>query len=549
MGLFSTLSVATSGLMASQLGMDVAGQNIANANVDGYSRKKLNQTAAYRADGAFGQMGFGVETINIQRSRDAMIDTQIQRQNEEVGTYTQIDKSLQSIENVFTEPGNTGLQNYIDKFFDSWQNLANNPADVSARTMVQSNANIMVNVFHNMAGELQNLRQTRNDEISARMNRINELSKEIFGLNGEIAAVEVNRQNANDSRDKRDQLVKELSTLTDTNVQENAQGQITITTNGNILVSPVGYEQLETTTTSTTRPDGSSETNVGIRFTDSKRPMDPLSGELRGLFDSRDTIIPKYQAMLDTLANSLVSKVNALHTTGFNLSGFTGIDFFDPNATGASDIKLSASITSNVQNIAAASGGAPVAVGPITSLAGTHNIGVGVALGRRNIVSNSVQVMSAGVMLKENVDYSVDYISGTIQMLNNTNAGNDLSINFSYNTGSFQGPGDNTTAIAIAQLRQALTMSADPIGNATATFSEFYSSLIGQLGLDHNESTSNLTTRKDLVAQYQTQQDSIAGVSLDEEMADIMKFQHTYQAAARIITTTNTMLDALLAIT
>jgi flagellar hook-associated protein 1 FlgK len=89
-------------------------------------------------------------------------------------------------------------------------------------------------------------------------------------------------------------------------------------------------------------------------------------------------------------------------------------------------------------------------------------------------------------------------------------------------------------------------MDNDNLGNATSTFSENYASIIGRLGLDHNEATSNLDTRTNLVNQYETQQDSIAGVSLDEEMADIIKYQHTYQASARIITTTSEMLDTLL---
>jgi flagellar hook-associated protein 1 FlgK len=89
-------------------------------------------------------------------------------------------------------------------------------------------------------------------------------------------------------------------------------------------------------------------------------------------------------------------------------------------------------------------------------------------------------------------------------------------------------------------------MDSDNLGNPTSTFSENYASIIGRLGLDRNEATSNLDSRTHLVTQYETQQDSTAGVSLDEEMADIIKFQHTYQASARIITTTSEMLDTLL---
>ena len=79
MSLFSVLTIATRGLQASQLAMDVSSQNISNADVEGYSRKRLNTTADYRTDGTFGQMGFGVNVIDIERMRNTFIDEQIRQ--------------------------------------------------------------------------------------------------------------------------------------------------------------------------------------------------------------------------------------------------------------------------------------------------------------------------------------------------------------------------------------------------------------------------------------------------------------------------------------
>ena len=115
-----------------------------------------------------------------------------------------------------------------------------------------------------------------------------------------------------------------------------------------------------------------------------------------------------------------------------------------------------------------------------------------------------------------------------------------------YATGGFPGPGDNSNVLAIAALRHGLTMTPNAIGSDTATFDQFYSSFIGELGLEKNEAQSNLETRTFLVNEYENHQDSIAGVSIDEEMANLIKYQHTYQAAARIITTANQMLDVLM---
>ncbi|MFW6253741.1 MAG: flagellar hook-associated protein FlgK [Chitinivibrionales bacterium] len=544
MGLFSVLNVGTRGLAASQLGMDVTGQNISNADVEGYSRKRLNTTASYRGDDSFGQMGFGVEVKNIERIRNTYIDQQIRRQNQEVGFFSEADHTLEAVENILTEPSDTGLMEYIDQFFDSWENLANNPSDMAARTMVQTNGNVLTDVFHNLSGELRDLKDTRNDEIRNRVDKINQITAEIHNLNTEIASVEINDQNANDSRDHRDRLLKELSSIIEIDVTENERGQITVTTSGNILVSPVDVQEVELTTTQHQRSDGTSHMELGVRFANSKRDLVPTGGELKGLIDSRDILIPSYEKQLDTLAQSLVSEINQIHHSGYTLEGYTGIDFFEPDPTGASDISLSASILSDVKNIAAAQGGE---TRQATETGISHTYGNNpVSLAHRDIQSITVTNEDTGVVLTEGVDYAIDNRMGTFQLLNSSYDGVPMTIEYSFSTGGFAGAGDNANALAIGQLRHAQTMNADSVGEPTATFNQFYSSFIGTLGINRNEASSNLQTRKFLVEQYETHQDSIAGVSLDEEMAEMIKFQHTYQAAARVISTADRMLEVLM---
>lgn len=562
MGLFEVLGTGVRGLSASQYGMDITSQNISNADVEGYSRKRLNVTADYRRDSKFGQAGFGVDVVNIERMRDVYIDQQIQRQNQYVGLYGELDYTLERIENIFTEPGDTGLQHYLDQFFDSWQNVVNNPSDLPARTMVKTQAQVLCDTFHNLSGELWDLRQSINNDLGARVERVNELALEIYNMNQEIAQVEISDQNANDSRDRRDKLVKELSQLVDVSVVENERGQISVSTAGSLLVSPVSHQELETTTSSFQLPDGTTQTNVGIRWAGSKRTYNPLGGQLKGLFEARDTIIPEYQENLDTLATRLAEEVNAAHEQGFNLLGYSGIKFFEEGITGASDINVAQPILSNVQNIAAAQGSA-VQSASVTTNPGDLDFGnqPGVltkTLGRlltpadpnteraRDVVSGSVVVTAGGTTLTEGTDYEMNYALGEIQMLHNGYDGQALTIDFNYRTGGFAGPGNNANALAIAQLRQEFTMDPDAVGNPRATFAEYYTSFIGKLGLSRNEAASNLETREFLVEQYQTHQDAIAGVSLDEEMANLIKYQHTYQAAARLISVTDEMLDILL---
>ena len=500
----------------------------------------------------------GVEVISIDRMRNAFIDEQIRRQTMEYGTFEEFDYTLGGIESIFSEPADTGLLHYLDQFFDSWQNVANNPSDVSARTMVRTNSEILIDVFHNLSKELVNLRSTRNEELNQRVNKVNELCEKIYNLNLEIGSIEITGdRNANDSRDKRDVLVKELSKIIDIDTIENDRGQISITTSGSIIVSPVDFQKIETFSQVFQRADGTDYTDLGIRFAASKRAFIPHKGQIRGLMDSRDIIIPEYQGKLDELAVALVQKVNELHKAGYTLQGYTGIEFFDEQVTGASDIKLSPSIVTDVKNVAAAGGGEALPAVQNTLPAGSHNFGVTpVQLYRdpamappvpaHNIVNGTVSVSNGSVTLVDGVDYHIDYVLGTIQMLHAGYDGDNLTVNFEYRTNAFNGPGDNANALAIAKLREQLTMNPDTIGNPTATFTEYYSSLIGRLGLNRNAAQSNLETRDFLVRQYEEQQDAIAGVSLDEEMANLVKYQHTYQAAAHLITVTSQMLDVLM---
>jgi len=562
MGLLSILGTGTRALTASQLGMDVTGQNISNADVDGYSRKVLNQTADYRYDSQFGQMGYGVDVISIERMRNEQIDAQIRSQNQTLGYYEKVDYALGRVENIFTEPSDTGLQKFIDQFFDSWQNLSNNPADLSARTMVKTNGEILTNVIQNLSNELRDLRESFNTDIAAEVERVNQISAELYNLNQEIATVEVNGQNANDSRDTRDELLKELSKIIDIQVIENEHGQVSVSTAGSLIVSPVFSQKIKTSTVTYNQPDGTTRLDIGLVFETSKRVYNPINGSIRGLLDNRDIYLPDYEEKLDTLVNSLVSQVNEQHESGYNLMGYSGISFFDPSTTGASDMELSASIKQDIKNIAAASGGrAQLAnTNVIAAGAGTLNFGNAAAqLSRtsgsvnpvltdeaRNIVAGSVQVTASGATLTEGVDYHIDYVQGTIQMLHGGFDNQALNIDFEYRTGGFQGPGDNSNSLLIAQLRDTVTMEPNVIGENTSTFTEYYASFIGQLGLNRSEAASNLETREFLVEQYNTQQDAIAGVSLDEEMANLVKFQHTFTAAARLITITDQMLDVLM---
>ncbi|MCL1945801.1 MAG: flagellar hook-associated protein FlgK [Chitinivibrionia bacterium] len=570
MSLFSMMNVANRALFASQIGMDVTSQNIANVDTPGYSRKRMNLTAEYHKHANFGQFGFGVQVTNITRIRNEYLDQQIRRQSHELGKNQAIDYALESLENILQEPYSTGILEYMNKFFDSWENLVNNADEVSARTAVRTNASMLVEVFNNIGAEIDKLKRDQNSEIEAVVNQINNIAKDLFQLNSEIAAVEITGNSANDSKDRRDLLLRDLSELIDFDTLSDANGQITILINGNILISPVSINPIEIYEDFNTRinaDEGFSQ--FGIRMSKGRNPINPLGGKLKGLFIARDEAIPKFENQLNELVKTFVTAINDQHKIGFNLNGHTGFNFFDPEGLTLRNIKLSTAVASDVINIAAARGG-----NSITNVTNELSLGLTLAGGAVNLsrigvdptitpptlderavnlVSGSVKVTTgasgSGVVLRENIDYKIDYVYGTIELLSvasPTYENIPLYVSFDYSTGNFSGASDNLNAVDISELRKKLTMAPNGIGEPSVSFDEYFSSTIAELGLDRNESTANITTREYLIEQYDTHQDAIAGVQLDEEMAEMIKYQYTYQGAARIMNAAQAMLDVLM---
>lgn len=562
MSLFEGLSVGSRGLAASQVALDVTGQNISNANTDGYSRKRVSLVADYRTDGKFGTMGFGVDIRYIERVRNIFIDRQLSSQLSDQGYTESMDFALERLENIHQEPGDTGLTQSMDDFWNAWSDLANNPGDKSSREALKSTASVMAERFHYTASEIRSYKLSINDEISQQITKINDISGKIGELNKVIMNAEgLETQKANDSRDLRDQLLKELSSIAKVSYTEDELGAVSVTLSGNMLVSPNNVFKLEPYRQTVVEDDGYKWANYTMRFEGTTNAVEAQGGTLKALFEARDEVIPSYENELNAMAGSFVSKVNEFHVSGYSLYKRTGLQFFDPEKTQASNINLSAAIMDDSNNIAASLGGTlvPVSNANMIRLAGTDdidlkNIAVGGNTKYRDLAADSVKVVRAsdGYIMREGADkdYVIDYELGVIRFnptVSATPAANEnYTVSFQYNTTGFSGTGDGNNALRIGMLRDEKLMDADSNGNFTHTISEYFSGYIGRLGVERNQAAAELETQNSLVEQLSSQQQEISGVNLDEEMSNLIKFQHTYQASAKFISTISDMLDILM---
>ncbi|MDR3001390.1 MAG: flagellar hook-associated protein FlgK [Fibromonadaceae bacterium] len=631
MSLFESMNVATRGLAAAQLGISVTGQNITNASTDGYSRKRIEQSADWRRDGSYGQMGFGVEVYSINRARDQFIDRLVNEEYTRYGYFSVKDAGFDRIEAIFSEPKDHALNSLLNHFWNGWADLANNPEKAGARETLRSAAQSLVGQFHYLSTQLRSYKDTINDEIEVRVGRINEITASIHRCNVVISGSEgVFGNKANDTRDQRDKLLEELAQLIDVDYFEDERGVLQLSTSGHMLVSNAKNHELLMRRTQVTEQDGYQYSRVEISFAQTGKEYKPKQGELRALMDLRDVDIPKYEEYINSLAAGLITEVNKIHQNGYSLSGLTFIDFFDsePGKLNAANIQLSAAVTSNINNIAAGAGGKKTTTetanlvkmldvttgqtedvwkyGDYNNLIvrdgdgnllteGVHydidpngvvefNVTGQVSLSFnytgleyvvpqlspdppdnvhvidlldandqfRYIYKNSLEIKdSNGNILQEGKDYEIDYNIGRITFkYSATNAfgdpANTVSVRFDYHENGYSGPGDGDNALAIYQLRDAAVMQSDSFGRSTQTINQFYAGALGRLGVERNEAMAGLDTRVYALQQLKTRQDQVMGVNLNEEIAELMRYEHTYQASARYLSTINSMLEILL---
>lgn len=558
MGLLGSLNVGMRGLHAAQTSIDVTGQNISNANTEGYSRKRVDMEGDSILHDIYGTVGVGVDVTMITRVRSEFLDRQTWEQLGDKGFYSEMDKAMIRLENILKEPSEEGLASNVDKFWSAWQDLANNPADLSAREAVKAAATTMTDVFQAVYKQIEDYGLSMNNPLTQMAKQVNDLTGQIYELNERIASVEATpSQNANDVRDKRDTLVRKLSEMVDVQTLEDAQGRVVITSGGNMIVGPSETLKLEAYGEDKVLSDGTLSSELKLRLTGSRREFEPRGGQLKGIMEARSRILTTYLEDLNTIASAIVTKVNDLHVAGYNLNHSTGVHFFDPTKTKASDITLSDAVKGSSANIAgakgglivdvpsfAAAGGIPAAAAPTMDLK-TINPSYS------NLAQGSVQLTLAnGAVLSEGSgkDYVVDYERGVITFLNYSRyaAADAVNVKIKYNTTGFPGNGNGQNALEIAQLRHRTTMGTDVSGNPNQSIGEYYSAVIGRLGIEKNQNTARLETKEYLVAQMDAEQASLSGVSLDEEMANMIKFETMYQASARYISTINQMLDVLM---
>lgn len=496
------------GLTAAQQAINTAGHDIANANTEGHSRQVVKVASASSAfpitlttDPQHSSLGAGVDVQMVTRMRDQFLDNQWRDVNLQFGEHETTSSVIKQVEGLFNEPSDNGLNALMGKFWDGWHELAQNPTEAATRANLRESGIALANRFNEIGSGLLKIRQDLDDRVRAAVEDVNGSTKQLAELNSQISAALGANVQPNNLMDQRDLLLDKLSKFTDIQTSQRSDGTTWVFIFGKAVVQGDRSKPLEL------NPNGE-VTFSNVAFDHEPIPAKDLGGTFKALFDMRDRIIGRplvpstsllpnttggigYQ--LDVLANKVAEAINSVHRAGSTLVPGDGIDFFG--------IDTSKGVASqfNSQSITAAN----ITVNPILSADGGLNY---IAAGARPATDE---------------------------------LGNKI----------FPPRGDNTTALAIAALRyKGMTDGnhSTPSKDGKFTAEDFYRNILTTLGVKGQSAEKMLKNQKALLEHVENLRQSVSGVNMDEEMANMIKFQHTYAASARMINTFDQMLDRII---
>lgn len=488
-------------LLASQMALNTVNHNISNANTPGYSRQRISLEPfdAYASpiqlgqDMRTGQVGQGVQVVDINRIRDGFIDGQYRAESGIQGYNASFRDALQQLEGVAAEPSKSAINGSIQAFFDAAQELSINPQSQAVRadfiqhaidvlTVFQQEANQLATLQRNLVGDPAVPGSFQTSQLAIHVTDVNNKLAELARYNQEILTVKASGASPNDLMDMRDKTLDELAKLVDIDTQETVNGQVAVSIAGQLMVrGGTVVDTLHVVANAGPVPDPNREPalvrTVGSAVDILNVGANPVQyGVMKGIVDAAgrsatQTTVRGTLEDIDNLLNTIATQVNALQTTGRDLAG----------------------------NVPAAE--------PLFTLA----------------AGASLSIFRYGV---------------------NTNIINDPSL-----VAAAEGPptpwlgaGDGSNALAMAQLRDGAYAA---LGNTG--FVEFYNGVVSSLGIDARTYENRSDAQDAVVLALDQRRQSISGVSQDEELVDLIRYQRGFEASSKAMQVFNEVTMTILA--
>lgn len=316
MSLTSALNIGRSALNAGQLGIQVTGNNIANAATPGYSRQiaRLVPIAGEIA-APQGSIGRGVGVRDIRRQVDEALLARLWATGGTGAAAAQQQQILEQLEATIGELGDNSLSSELTEFFSTWSERAN---QTNANAVVVQQGDKIAAFVRRLRTDLINQRSQLDGQLGAAVGQANGILQSIAQLNRQISAAEVGGSVANALRDQRDQAITELSELMDVTVIDHGVRGVDILVGSTPILLDGNARELEAK-----RESVNGELKVSVALKSDGQSLAITGGQLGGILQGRTDAVDNAIATLDSVASQLIFQVNRLHSTGRNLEGLT----------------------------------------------------------------------------------------------------------------------------------------------------------------------------------------------------------------------------------
>ncbi len=469
------MSIGRSGLGASKQALETTSHNISNANNEGYSRQRVDQISSdpIRKNGII--VGTGTQIRGVNRVEDRLIEKKILGNQSSHSFFKERHGQLSQVQEIFNEIDTEGLNLLMNKFFNSFRSLANEPENESLKSIVRDNANLVVSDFNRIGRSLIDHSNAIDQSIRLKVDNINYHAKKIAGLNLRIAQLESSGDSTGDLRDQRDNEIRDLSKIIKVNTYIDNRRNFVVNADGIGSIVSAG-NTLELITKGVPRKDSTDDKAGSIEIFYKAKPKTPITkkftgGELSSLIKTRNEDLYQLKQDMDKIAFEFSKEVNSVHRKGFkkttnipdNLSG-DQINFFN-ELNEKRDSILNLEISSDVLN------------------------------DLDNLVTSSAPGSA----------------------------------------------GNNEIALEISNLQYKKVLD-----NNQASLEESFLKTVGNIGLKTGKAEIEAEQTEGILAQNKSIKERITGVSLDEEAANLVKYQNTYQASAKVIQAAEEMFNTVI---
>ncbi len=585
---FGSLYIGASGLQNSQNALNTTSNNLANVNTKGYVRQQVLQVdrnyTTFNTTAAISQQqsGLGMKIGDVVHARDVFLDKSYRNASGRQAYYAATYEAVDEVYTFYQELQGQAFQNTLEDFWTAFQEWAKAPDDSVQQNLVIQKANLFVSRSNAVYTGLSDYQSTINTQISDDIDRINELGNTIFKLNLEIQKVESgNVETAMTLRDERDKALDELASYVDISYKENSDGIVKVSVEGVEFVDEarcyeMGKNRDEITGfvtpywTHLSDIENGDYDNVFSFTTPISSDLNNDLGELKALILARGdrkatykdiagltsdeynrstadsiatgmSVMLQAQAQLDQLVHGMITAINDTLCPNTTLGELTGNT---ASLTGTDQNGNTVTITSGMKVLDTknCSTGSDKQIPPqeLFTRLGTERytkVSVQETDANGNTVTNDYYVYNE----ESETDTSKQYTLASVSVNDKLVEQESLLPHLSQN-----GKVNYDLAQKVAALWKGEYLTLDPDDTNKVTFIDYYNNMVGAFGTIGSVYESTSKSLSGTVTAVDNQRSQVMGVSSDEELTKMIKFQNAYNASSRFINVVNEMIESMI---